>query len=156
MKRILPILLLLVLIGAGGGYYFLGHGAAASEDQEQVSSNPAPAAGAPTARAPVYVEFNPILLPIIGDGRIEQTINVVFTLEVADQAAADRVIALSPRLNDAFLQALYGALHSRNVIRDGVVDLSVIKLRLVQESNRIAGHGVVRDALVQMISQQPR
>lgn len=146
MKRLLPIVLVLVVLaGAGVGYFlFFANRHPAMAEPERP---PAP---------PVYVEFNPILLPVVGDGRVEQTVNIVFALEVADQEAANRAIALAPRLNDAFLQALYGTLHRREVMRNGVLDLSAIKRRLVEESNRVLGQGVVRDVLVQMVSQQTR
>jgi len=149
MKRALFIVLGLVLLaGAGGGgyYYFVVHARALADD------------GGTEARAeagePIYVEFNPILLPILGDDRVDQFVNIVVALEVTSQAAADRAIALAPRLNDAYLRALYGTLHTRTAVRNGVVDLQMIKARLVEESNAVLGDGVVRDALVQMVSQR--
>ena len=147
MKRIvLIVIVLLLLAGAGGGAYLF------------LLAPPAEAATAETSEQeagdPVYVEFNPILLPILGDGRVEQVISVVVALEMADQEAADRAIALAPRLNDAYLQALYGRLHADDVIVNGVVDLRMIKRELVRESNNVMGHGVVLDALVQMVSQR--
>ena len=147
MKRlILNILLVLLLAGVGGGAGLV------------VSMPTAVAAGSSEDEAapgdPVYVEFNPIMLPIVGDGRVEQIISVVVALEMVDQEAADRAIALAPRLNDAYLQALYGRLHADNVIVNGVVDLRIIKRELVRESNHVMGHGVVLDALVQMVSQR--
>lgn len=147
MKRLLPIIIVLVVLaGAGVGYFLVfGGGHTASAEPEPVPQTP-----------PVYVEFNPILLPIVGDGRVDQMVNIVFALEVADQEAANRAIALAPRLNDAFLQALYGTLHRREVMHDGVLDLTAIKRRLIEESNRVLGEGVVRDVLVQMVSQQQR
>ena len=149
MKKLLPILVgIVVLVGAGAGYFlfFAGSRPAAAE-QDRPAAPPTP---------PVYVEFNPILLPIVGDGRVEQQVNIVFALEVANQEAANRAIAMAPRLNDAFLQALYGTLHRRDVMRDGVLNLAVVKRRLIEESNRILGQGVVRDVLVQMVNQQAR
>jgi flagellar basal body-associated protein FliL len=149
MKRVLFIVLGLVLLaGAGGGgyYYFVLHGDARAENRA------AEAEAEPDE--PIYVEFNPILLPILGEDRVDQFVNIVVALEFREQAAADRAIALAPRLNDAYLRALYGTLHTRNAVRNGVVDLQMIKARLVEESNAVLGDGVVRDALVQMVSQR--
>ncbi len=150
MKRVLLIVLgLVLLLGAGGGgyYYFVLHG-------DALAGSPEPAAVGEHAGDPVYVEFNPILLPILGDDRVEQFVNIVIALEFTDQAAADRAIALAPRLNDAYLRALYGTLHTRTSVHNGIIDLQAIKARLVEESNAVLGPGVVRDALVQMVSQR--
>jgi flagellar FliL protein len=145
MKRLIPIAAaLLLLLAAGGGYYVF----------MMAGDEPAAAATPEPEPDPVYVEFNPILLPIVGDGRVDQVISVVVALEMADQQAADRAIALSPRLNDAYLRALYGTLHAEDVIRNGVVDLRAIKRQLVRQSNDVLGEGLVVDALVQMVSQR--
>ena len=150
MKKLMLIAVVLVLLmGAGGAaYYFFMHGdAQATEVAEPESEAEAPV-------DPVFVEFNPILLPVLGDDRVEQFVNIVVTLEVADDDAAQRVIATAPRLNDAYLQALYGNLHSRTVAANGVLDLSVIKRSLVEVSGEVLGEGVVLDALVQLVSQR--
>ena len=147
MKRVLMIVIVLVLLlgGGGGGYYYMQQRDALAEPSTEVSA---------PSHDPIYVEFNPILLPIVGDRRVDQFVNIVVALEVADQESADRAIALAPRLNDAYLRSLYGTLHSRDVLHHGVVDLPLIKRRLVEESNRVLGTGTVQDALIQMVSQR--
>lgn len=146
MKRVmLTILVLLLLLSGGGGAYYV-----LQQDGLAEAAEPHDARSA----EPVYVEFNPILLPIVGDSRVEQFINIVVALELHDQEAADRAIAMAPRLNDAYLRSLYGTLHSRDVLHNGVVDLPLIKRRLVEESNRVLGTGTVQDALIQMVSQR--
>ena len=147
MKRlsIFVVVFMMLLVGGGGGYYYLS--------QQEALAGPPEEESEPTG-APIYVEFNPILVPIIGDQRIDQFINIVVALEVTDQDAADRAIAMAPRLNDAYLRSLYGTLHTRDVLRHGVVDLPLIKRRLVEESNRVLGADAVQDALIQMVSQR--
>ena len=146
MKRLIPVVFLLPLLLSAGTVAYFGPVVPAALA--------ASSGGEADPDAPVYVEFNPIMLPIVGDDRVEQIISIVIALEMVDQEAADRVVALAPRLNDAYLQALYGTLHADNVIVNGVVDLRVIKRELVRESNHVMGHGVVLDALVQMVSQR--
>jgi flagellar basal body-associated protein FliL len=145
MRKIIVILLGLVVLGGagGGGWWFLMGPHAASG-----------AAAAEPEGPPVYVEFNPIQLPVIGDARIDQVIDIVVALEVADEPTAERVIALAPRLNDAYLRSLYGALHARHVLREGIVDVTFIKRRIVAVSAEVMGEGVIRDALVQMVAQR--
>lgn len=150
MKKLMLIAVVLVLLmGTGAAaYYFLMHGDAQATEVAAPESEPQDLVD------PVFVEFNPILLPVLGDDRVEQFVNIVVALEVADDDAAQRVIAAAPRLNDAYLQALYGTLHSHTVAENGVLDLTVIKRRLVQVSGDVLGEGVVLDALVQLVSQR--
>lgn len=146
MKRLILIVVVFLMLLTGGGGFHSGliqnAKAEPAEPDERMSG------------APVYVEFNPILLPIVGEDDVDQFVNIVIALEMPDQEAADRAISMAPRLNDAYLIALYGTLHSSDVMQNGIVDLPLIKRRLVEESNRVLGAGSVHDALIQMVSQR--
>ncbi len=149
MMKIVVIVLALALAGGGGaaGWFFF-----LKEEPEEVVEEvvePLP----PTA--PVYVRFNPLQLPLIGDDGIDQVIDITVALEVPDQAAADQVIALAPRLNDAILSDLYGVMHTSRIMRNGVVNVNAIKQRIVTVSQRIMGEDLVHDALVQSVGQRP-
>ena len=85
----------------------------------------------------------------------DQVIDIIVALEVADKEAGDRVIAMAPRINDAILQDLYGVLHTRRIMRGGIVDVTAIKLRIVTVAQGVMGEGVVIDALVQGVAQHP-
>ena len=150
MKKFLIIFLVLMLLGGGGAgawFYLNGQDAAASEEAEAESQEP-PA-------PPVYVEFNPIQLPLLGEDGIEQTITIVVALEVPDDSAGDTVIAMSPRLNDAYMTRLYGGLHSHDLLlENGIIDVGRLKGRIVEASASVLGEGVVLDALVQMVAQR--
>lgn len=150
MKRFLIIFLVLMLLGGGGAgawFYMNGQDAAAAEEADaEEAEPPAP---------PVYVEFNPIQLPLLGENGIEQTITIVVALEVPDDAAGDTVIAMSPRLNDAYMTRLYGGLHSHDLLlENGIIDVGRLKGRIVEASASVLGEGVVLDALVQMVAQR--
>lgn len=148
MKKLVVILLVLLVLGGAGaaGWYFVLR---------------APEEGTPVAEAiippppPVYVRFNPVQLPLIGDSGIDQVIDIIVALEVADKEAGDRVIAMAPRINDAILQDLYGVLHTRRIMRGGIVDVTAIKQRIVSVAQGVMGEGVVVDALVQGVMQHP-
>ena len=149
MKTVVIIVLVLALLGgsgAAGWFFFL------KEDPEamieEVVEEVAPA-------APVYVRFNPLQLPLIGDDGIDQVIDIIVALEVPDDAAADQVIAMAPRLNDAILRDLYGVLHTNRIMRDGVVNVNAIKVRIVGVAQGIMGEELVNDALVQGVAQRP-
>ena len=146
MKKLVAVVAVLALVGGGAGvwYFYLRDDGAA-----------APVEAAEPEEPPVYVEFQPLQLPLIGDEGIEQLISIVIALEVADDSAAEQVIALAPRLNDAFLLDLYGALPTRLIMRNGVVDVTGIKRRIAAVAQDIMGEDVVFDALIQRVIQRP-
>ncbi len=149
MKIVVIIMLVLVLLGgggAGGWYFFLKEDPEAMTEEVVEQTPPA---------APVYVRFNPLQLPLIGDDGIDQVIDIIVALEVPDDAAADQVIAMAPRLNDAILRDLYGVLHTSRIMRDGVVNVNAIKHRIIGVAQGIMGKELVRDALVQGVTQRP-
>ena len=149
MKRVIIILVVLLILGGGGAAAYIVLMGGDAEAEEEMAEAPEE-----TDVLPVFVEFNPIVLPILGDGEIVQFVSIVVTLEVGSEDEADRVVAFAPRLNDAYMNALYGRLLASEVINDGVVDLRRIKSRLIEESNDVLGPGTVRDALIQMVSQR--
>ena len=149
MKTVVILVLVLVLLGGGGAagwFFFLKEDPEAVTEEVVEQAPPAP---------PVYVRFNPLQLPLIGDDGIDQVIDIIVALEVPDDAAADQVIAMAPRLNDAILRDLYGVLHTSRIMRDGVVNVNAIKQRIVVVAQGIMGEELVSDALVQGVAQRP-
>lgn len=147
MKKLLIIVVVALLLGGGGAgaWLFL------TKDNNAEAAEPPP----PTDAPPVFVEFNPLHLPILGEEAVNQIIDIIVVLEVDDEATADRVISVAPRLTDAFMQDLYGDLHMQDLAPHGTVDVRRIKRRIVAAANRTLGEGVVNDALVQMLNQRP-
>ncbi len=149
MKIVVILVLVLVLLGGGGAagwFFFLKEDPEAMVEEVVEEAPPS---------APVYVRFNPLQLPLIGDDGIDQVIDIIVALEVPDDAAADQVIAMAPRLNDAILRDLYGVLHTSRIMRGGVVNVNAIKLRIVDVAQGIMGDELVTDALVQGVAQRP-
>ena len=149
-KLVIIVVAVLLLAGVGvGAWIFLQHGEAeAGTAEPDVPDVP---------YDPIYVEFNPIQLPILRDDTVEQLVTFVVTLEVPDEIAGDRVIALAPRLNDALMLDLYGALDAGSILlANGVIDVARLKDRIVRRSADVLGEGVVTDVLVQMIAQRPQ
>jgi len=104
---------------------------------------------------PRYVKISPLLLPVIGDKGIEQIVSIVIVIETPNKAAADEVIQRSPRLNDAFLTDLYGALDRRDKMVNGLLNIANIKDRLTQISQKILGDDNFKSILIQGVSQRP-
>jgi len=98
--------------------------------------------------------MTPIILPIVDGGRVVQSVSIIVSIETASPAVADRARALRPKLVDAFLTELYGLLNERTAIRAGVVQVDVVKARLLIAAERVLGEGSVTDVLLQVVQQQ--
>lgn len=157
MKMVLIAGLAVLLLGggAGGAYIFLNKPAEASLGEVDAAAQEAAKAAAQAPIVPtVFVELHPLILPIIDDNGISQTVSLVVSVEVVDQAAADKVKNLQPRLHDAFIQDMYGALNRRAVMNGGVIEVSKIKERLNRVSASVVGENTIKDVLLQVVRQR--
>lgn len=121
-----------------------GHGGGASEAAESEDPN-----------KPQYVKISPLILPMIGDNGVEQVVSLVIVLEVSSKDTATEVISMSPKLNDAYLTDLYGAIDRRDRMRNGLLDVAYIKQRINTLTQQIMGPDKVKGILVQGITQRP-
>lgn len=105
--------------------------------------------------APMYVEIAPFVVPVLGANGPEEMVSLVVTLELAPgEDRRDYVKKRLPKLNDAYLQALYGALDRKSLNRGGLIDVSLVKARLIKATERILGKDYVKDVLVQAVAQR--
>ncbi len=103
-----------------------------------------------------YVELDPLMLPIVDDNGVSQTINLVIALEVKDVSTAEKVKILQPKLTDAFIMDMYGVLNRHAAMQGGVLQVSIIKDRLNKVSDEIMGDAdSVHDVLLQVVQQRP-
>ena len=108
--RLIFILLMgvVILAGAGIGYFMFLDESVAGYSEPGEDSHAQAAEEDPMALQ--YVELDALILPIINDNGVSQTISVVVTIEVDSQEKFDLVEHVKPRLADAFLRDMYGAL----------------------------------------------
>lgn len=147
MKALIVLAIgLLLLGGAGyGGWMLYNEYIVKKEDEEPPKPPPKP----PSA----YVRVNPVVVPVIGDNRVEQFVTVVVTLEVnADQQPTTQ--ANLPRIGDAFLTTLYGAADERSILRGNVVDIPAVKAKLQEAAEKVLGADVVQNILIQVVVQR--
>ncbi len=136
MKRVVLIAVVLLATGglAFGAIELFGAG-----DVAPVESD---------ARAPVFVTLEPFVVPVIREGRVVKQVSLTIILDLADPHAETEVAAKMPYLRDAFLTRLHDLMGRRS--RDGrTFAPEVVKRRLLAESERVPGAGVVRDVLAQ-------
>ena len=100
--------------------------------------------------AVLFVELQPLILPVIDKYGTTKTVSLVVAIEVDSQEKADQVTKFSPRLTDAYLSDLYGAL-SHKATEGGIIPITYLKKRLNVMSAKVLGDEVVSDVLVQVM-----
>lgn len=152
-KIIFFVLALVVLIGIGvGGWIMFGQKMMAE------ASNPEHAEPPKKKKAegpPSFIDVGPIVLPVMGETRIEQTVMIMVSIEVSDEATKNTVRAVSPRLLDAYLRALYGKIGKSQVAAGEIVDVATIKEKLTEATNGVLGPDVADGVYIKAVSQRP-
>ena len=101
-----------------------------------------------------YLELSPLTLPIITDQGMMQQVSLVVALEVP-YGKKDEIKVMEPRLADAYLQDLYGALGAGHaMMRGNIIDVQAVKDRLTDVTNRVVGPDVVHGVLLQVLQQR--
>lgn len=153
-KIIFFVLALVVLIGIGvGGWIMFGQKMVAD------AANPEQHAEAPKKKKaegpPSFIDVGPIVLPVMGETRIEQTVMIMVSLEVADEETKNSVRGVTPRLLDAYLRALYGKIGKSQVAAGEIVDVATIREKLSEATVAVLGADVVDGVYIKAVSQRP-
>lgn len=157
MAVIALVAVLLVGGGAAGAYFYFDKPAEAAGgpvDEVKKAEHEAKVEGAESAAVQEFVSLDVLVLPIIDDSGVTQTVTLVISLEVPDAATAEEVKRLSPRLKDAFIQDMYGALNRKNAMNKGVLQVSMVKDRLNRVSKKVLGEDKINDVLLQVVQQR--
>jgi flagellar FliL protein len=109
----------------------------------------------PPAGPPVFVNVGPLTVPVLGAERIDQFVTLMVALELTDMITAEAVRAQAPRLTDAFLTTIYGAIASGKVMSGGVLDVPQVKAKLRDAAGKVLGKDTIRDVLIQIVNQRP-
>jgi flagellar FliL protein len=102
-----------------------------------------------------YIELKPLILPVITDKGLTQQVSLMVSLELP-YGKTEEVEPLEPKLTDAYLQDLYGALGAgTTMMRGGVIDVVALKARLLSVSQKVLGDDKFHDVLLQVVQQRP-
>ncbi|CAA7617824.1 flagellar basal body-associated protein FliL [Magnetospirillum sp. UT-4] len=149
VRLIIIIVAFLVMIGGLiGGLYFWGIDPL-QKFNELVGNAPA-APGqtvAESPKAPAYVEFGLLIVPVVQDREVRKQAEMILRLEVPHNKQ-DVVAQNLPRLQNAYLQDMMSFL-PRHLRGTDQLDHDVIRRRLTQLSERVLGPGLVRDVLIE-------
>jgi len=134
----------LLLLGGGGGALYATGMLGGGHDGKQEEAKPAEPEKAGSG---VFVQLEPLMAPVIVDGKIKMQVSVTLSLEVKDSDSRNEVARLLPRLRDAMLQDLYGT----PVVGgdgEGAIDLPSLKSRMLAVARQLLGADRVQQVLV--------
>lgn len=151
MKKIMCMALsILLMAGAGFGIIqFLNKPAQASEQKETKAE------GNSATPEVSFVEMKPLVLPIVDQNGVSQIVSLVVSLEASSPEVKAEIEKYSPRLLDAFIQDMYGALSRQAAMEGGMVQVGYIKSRLNRVTAEVLGKDKVKDVLLQVVQQRP-
>ncbi len=133
-------------LAAGAALLALAVGGAATAVAESPAKPRTAAIGGEAGAA--FIKLDPLQIAVTPDGRRFYQVLLAVSLEVPQAENQAVVEKLMPRLRDAYIRELYG----RPVNRDGrwgPQELELVKRRLLAQSDRVLGPGVVSNVLVQ-------
>lgn len=150
------IVIVALCVCAGGAYFYFSKSAEASGGAaEHEKAAEAKGNDHDNVTHFSFVELPPLILPILDNNGVQQTVSMIVTIEVKDDKARDIVRALTPRLKDAYIQNLYGALNRHASIHGGAIEVSTIKKKLHAVTVDVIGEEYVHDVLLQVVQQRP-
>lgn len=102
-----------------------------------------------------YIQLDPLTLPIITTQGLTQQINLSISLEVP-YGQKTEFDGFKPRLADAYIQDLYGALGAGfGMMKGNVIDVQQIKQRLTSVTDKVLGPDLkAHDVLLQVVHQR--
>ncbi len=102
-----------------------------------------------------YVKLDPLILPVVDNDGVYQIVSMVVSLEVETLSEADKIKAAKPRLADAYIQDMYGIMNVHEGLKNGIVQVALVKERLNKITSKVMGDEVHAEVLLQAIQQQP-
>lgn len=102
-----------------------------------------------------YVEMSPLMVPVIDSYGVNQVVSLVVSIEVDGVSDADKVKAMKPRLTDAYIQNMYGAMSESVALKDGMIQVGIIKERLNEITGDVLGDDIHAEVLLQVVQQRP-
>ncbi len=101
-----------------------------------------------------YVELKPLILPIITERGLTQQVSLLVSVEIP-YGKKSEIEPYSPRLADAYISDLYGALGSGHaMMRGNIVDVQAVKERLTAVTNKVIGAEKFNTILLQVVQQR--
>ncbi|MDD9899614.1 MAG: hypothetical protein OXT65_01380 [Alphaproteobacteria bacterium] len=102
-----------------------------------------------------YLQMPPLILPVITEKGATQQVSIIVSIEML-YGTKDDVSIYEPRLADAYLRDLYGALGTGRILVQGkFIDAEAVKQRLTAVTEKVLGREKFHDVLLQVVQQRP-
>jgi flagellar basal body-associated protein FliL len=156
MIRLLILVFALVFV-IGGGVAGLVHFAVIPDFSGGMIANLVGVQGQPPGAAkeedaapaprvdPIFMQVEPMLIPVIQDGELKRNVYIALRLEVTPDNKETVRLAMS-RLHDVYMRALYDLVPEQYERRD-TLDLAKIRDRLMVLTDRVVGPDKVEDII---------
>lgn len=140
--------------GAAGAYFYFMQPAEASAVEKYDEHAQADDGGGLLGHYE-YLELDPLILPIVDNKGVSQTVSLVIAIEFPSASAKSKAENKAPKLKDAFIQDMYGVLNKHAALKGGVIQVDMLKKRLNHVSAKVLGEENVNDVLLQVVQQRP-
>ncbi|MCG8355538.1 MAG: hypothetical protein MI920_08215 [Kiloniellales bacterium] len=147
MKILIIIVGLLVVAGGGGGaawWFLLREPPAEEVVVEEEEDNPP---------VRVFVDFDPLVMPVIRDGRVIQHLTFTIILELKTSEGRRAAFYSNLQLKDAFRSELH-ALYSRRIMLEHEHARLILRKRLMAVAQRVLGGDEVDGILVNIMTKR--
>jgi len=148
MKRLLLLLPILLLLGGVAGWWFLLREPPAEDAAVAVEEE-----GDGLIAKSRFIEFEPIVLPIIREGQVILHVNLVLNVELSHLLPVEDIELRQLPLRDAMLSELH-ALYGLRHVQDRGFDLPIVRERLARRAEGVFGPDSVNTVLIQDMSQR--
>tara|TARA_X000001036_G_scaffold185202_1_gene174792 strand:+ start:424 stop:903 length:480 start_codon:yes stop_codon:yes gene_type:complete len=142
--------------GAGAYLYLMPQAEASVSEEDAEAAKAAELAEKKKNRKPgLFVELDPLILPIVDDNGISQVVTLVVAIEVNGIGAESKAHRIAPKLKSEFLEDIYGVVNAHAAQSGGPLEIMPLKKRLNKISRSLIGEEEVYDVLLQVVQQQP-
>lgn len=99
------------------------------------------------------IKLEPIILPIIDNNGVSQTISLVVTLEAVDMDSAREAREISPRLTSEYWHDIYDVLNKKASLHGGEIEVDYMKKRIYNVTSKIMGRDIIDDIIVEILEE---
>ena len=143
-KLIIIVVVLLVLAGSGGAAWWIYFNEEEIDLAEMTTFS---------RKVPLFVDFDPLVLPIIRDGQVIQHLTFTIIVEISDEFTRQEFYRYRTRLSDAYLTELH-ALYSLRLVQDRLDVETLLGQRLLKVTRRVVGSDMVNRVLVRVLDKK--
>jgi hypothetical protein len=104
---------------------------------------------------PVFMTLPAITIPVFEGDTMTRQATLVLALELEKGRAEADVAPMRRQLVDAYITDLT-TIFERRGFEERIIEPQVIKPKLLETTERIVGHGLVRDVLIQQAMERAR